>query len=228
MKHLFYLPLLAVLLSGCSTYFYSYVKSYEDTLEQKDNGDYVKPGDDIHITYSFSQQNGEVIYVIENRTENPISVDWNRSVLSVENNVYQYNSDANFRGSMKIRNSSSFSTGKVSGKVELPQDKLYIPPHAKARYVPISLSHIFNTQAIPDFCFKKEYIGISEMKIADFTEENSPLVFKSHLTIIDEKEKNESILEDAFYISRVIKTKDTNEILIDDARNKGNMFYIKR
>lgn len=228
MKNVFFLPLLVVLLSSCSTYFYSYVNSYGDTLEQKENGDYVKSGDNVRITYSFSQQDGEVIYEIENKSENPITVDWNRSVLSVNDNVYQRNSNANFKGRVNVSSISSSSIGTVSGSVELPNDKLYIPAQTKARYVPISLSSLFNTQTIPNSSFSKDFIGISEVKAADFTEENSPLVFKSHLTIIDEKEKSESIVEDTFYISRVIKMKEENDFLVDDARNKGNMFYIKR
>lgn len=226
MKHFFSLLLMAFALSSCSTYYYSNVNAYNDTLIQAEDGSFIHNDTTVVVTYSFSDRNGEFVYQIENRSDDPISVDWNKSVVSVDDKVYQDVNRGKISGSMSSQNYSHASTGSFSGKVELPNERLFIPPGEKTSYTAIALSQIFNLNSIPKSSFEKGYIGVSIVKRAQFTKEDSPLVFRSYLTIVNEKDHSERVIKDAFYISHVTKSKERTLGLVSTSRNQKNIFYI--
>ena len=226
MKHSISLLLMVFALSGCATYYYSSVQSNDDTLVQAEDGSFINNDSNVVVTYSFSELNGGFIYQIENRSNDPISVDWNKSVVSVEDKVFQDVNRGRISGSMSSQNNAYVSTGSFSGKVELPNERLFIPPGEKTTYTPIALSQIFNLNSIPKSSFEKGYIGVSIVKRAQFTKEDSPLVFRSYLTIINEKNHSERVIKDAFYISHVTKSKERTLGLVSTSRNQKNIFYI--
>ncbi|MDD4486400.1 MAG: hypothetical protein WC403_05495 [Proteiniphilum sp.] len=226
MKHSISLLLMVFALSGCSTYYYSYVNSYDDTLVQAEDGSFINEGSDVVVSYSFSEYNGGFVYQIENRSNDPISVDWNKSAVSMEDKVYQDANRGKISGSMSSQNLAYSSTGSFSGKVELPNERLFIPPGEKTSYTPVSVSQFFNLDAIPKSSFQKGYIGVSIVRRAQFTKEDSPLVFRSYLTIVNEKDHTERVIEDEFYISGVTKSKERTLGLVSTSRNQKNIFYI--
>jgi len=226
MKHSISLLLMFFALTGCGTFYYTTMNSYDDTLVQADDGSYINNDSDIVVTYSFSEYNGELVYHIENRSDDPISVDWNKSVISVKDKVYQNVSQGKISGNVSSQNLPYYSSGSFNGKVELPNERLYIPPGEKTSYTPIAMSQIFDLDAIPKSSFQKGYIGVSVVRTAQFTKENSPLVFRSYLTIVNEKANTERVIKDEFYVSHVTRTKEKPLGLSSDARDKKNLFYI--
>ncbi len=226
MKHSISLLLMVFALSGCATYYYSSVQSNDDTLVQAEDGSFINNDSNVVVTYSFSELNGGFIYQIENRSDDPISVDWNKSVVSVEDKVYQDVNRGNISGSVTSQHVPNYSIASISGKVELPNERLFIPPGEKTSYTPIAISQFFNLNKIPKSSFEKGYIGVSIVRTAQFTKDDSPLVFRSYLTIVNEKDQTERVIKDEFYIAHVTRTKERPLGLTATAREQKNHFYI--
>lgn len=228
MKHSISLLLMVFSLSGCATYYYSSVQSNDDTLVQAEDGSYINNDSNVVVTYSFSEQNGGFVYQIENRSNDPISVDWNKSVVSVEDKVFQDVNRGKISGSVNSQQSPTYTIGSFSGKVDFPNERLFIPPGEKTSYTPIAISQFFNLNKIPKSSFEKGYIGVSTVRTAQFTKETSPLVFRSYLTIVNEKDHSERVIKDEFYISYVTRTNERPLGLIATAREQKNLFYIRK
>lgn len=230
---IYLLALLSVfMLSNCTTYYYSTVQSYENQLPQNEDGSFSNEREDIVITYSFQNENGDLVYDIINNTDDPYMVDWERSVLVLEDNIMPIKSDrARFEGDMRTTTylfgeNSSYGSGSISGTITLPQNKLFITPHSKVAYSPIALmGTVFNWDVIKK-TFRKIKAVNKEVEQLSFQEHNTPLKFKSYITLINDADKTQTVFEDTFYISdyyhsRTFKTFDEN------ALKRGNTFYIQ-
>ena len=227
------LTLLSVFaLSSCSTYYYSTVQSYENQLPQNEDGSFSNERDDIVITYSFQNENGDLVYDILNNTDDPYMVDWNRSVLIVEDQVTQIRSNkARLDGEVRTTtyrfgDQVDYGSGSVTGNILIPQNTLFIAPHSKIAYSPISLiGTVFNWGVVKN-TFKKIKAANKEIEQLNFEEHNTPLKFKSYITLINDRDKSQAVFEDTFYISDyyhsgTFKTFDENFL------KRGNTFYIE-
>lgn len=220
---------------SCTTYYYSTVRPYgSETLQNEDGSFQTKtPRRDLSVTYSFKDLDGKIIYKIHNDSDDPVFVDWSRSVIIAEDHAVQLkNNEAYFQGDANTttyRFSDSdyaFSSGNISGTVVLPQTDLFIPPHSKIEYSPMELSRILNLE-IPAYLYQKRNIGNSEVSFANFTEENTFLKFRSYLTLINDRDKSQIVFEDTFFISEIIKTGSKNILLTRDALQRNDFFYIE-
>ena len=135
-----FIVLLGGLLSSCTTYYFTTVKSYENQLPQNEDGSFLAEKKDVAIIYSFQNDKGDIVYDIINDSDDPYMVDWERSVLIVENKVTPINrNSAQFKGSIntttyRFGGETGYTSGSVSGSIFLPQNKLFITPHSKVSY----------------------------------------------------------------------------------------------
>jgi hypothetical protein len=104
----------------------------------------------------------------------------------------------------------------------------FLPPHA---YVTKELIGITNQalESLPDSIFSRKSLqsmeGYSQVKLASFTADNSPLVFKSYLTLMvgDTLAKPMSC-QHRFYVSELVKTDLPPQMFLGDTR--ADRFYV--
>lgn len=224
---------LGLLMSGCTTYYYSTVQSYEKELVRNENGSFRASHNDLSVTYSFKDLGGKVVYEIHNESDDPVFVDWSRSVIIAEDYAVQLrDNNARFHGEVNTTtyhfSNSNYTTssGSISGRVLLPQSDLFVPPHAKVVHSPMALSRVLNLD-IPAYMYQKRDIGLSSVRFAEFSQENTPLKFRSYLTIVNDRDKSQTVFEDVFFISEIIKTGSKNDLLSRDVQQRGDIFYIE-
>lgn len=157
-------------------------------------------------------------------------VDWERSVLIVENRVTPINQNqARFTGyinttTYRFGGQTGYGSGSVSGSILLPQNKLFITPHSKVAYSPVSLFEtILSSKSI-----KKIYKNIDNTQVEidnlSFTEFNSPLTFKSYVTLINEKDESRIVFEDTFYVANYSRASNLKGFK-NNTLKKGNTFF---
>lgn len=231
MKKLTYLlfVLSAFLFSSCNIYYYSTVSAYEQRVPQNDDGSFTTEKDDIIVTYSFVDKGGSVVYDVYNQSNDPVFVDWTKSVLIAEDHALQYSRSS---GKTKTYQFSDISDVVASEgqsisveKIVLPQDALFIPPHSRVSYSPVSLCNVYNMK-LPKSVYKKVQVGGTDINGVYFTPQDSPLLFRSYLTVVNGKSYAETVFEDIFYISSAYKTLSKNDILMELVRKRGDTFYI--
>lgn len=223
------------LLSACKTHFYPVVDSYQEGLFRNEDGSFGATRDSLSVTYSFKDSGGNVVYEIHNASSDPVFVDWSRSVLIAEDHAVQLRDNiARFDG-RAITTTYQFSnsnygvhTSDISGQIVLPQNDLFIPPRSKIEYSPMSLSRILNLDILPASLFQKRDVGYTPVKFVKFSEENTPLKFRSYLTIVNDRDKTRTVFEDQFFISEIVKTSSKNSLLDNDVMRRGDMFYIEK
>lgn len=220
--------LLSIALSSCNTYYYGVVQSYENRVPQNDDGSFTAEKDDVFITYSFVNQGGSVVYNIYNQSEDPVFVDWGKSVLIAEDQALQYSRGTTktktYQFSDSSRSVQEGGKGVAVEKIVIPQDALFVPPHSRVSYSPILLYDVYNMK-LPASAYQKVQVGGTTIKGVYFTPQNSPLLFRSYLTIVNSKTNAETVFEDIFYISSSYKTLSKNDILMRLVRERGDTFY---
>lgn len=231
---IFFLLLASLLLPSCTTYYYSSVESYENQLVANEDGSFTTSHNDISVTYSFKDLGGKVMYEINNESGDPIFVDWSRSVLIAEDYAVQYKDNtAHFGGNVntvtyRFSNSDYVtSSGSVSGQIVLPQNELFVPPHSKTVYSPMSLSRVLDVRQFPQTAFDKRVEGASEVFFITFSEKDTPLKFRSYLTIVNDRDKSQTVFENTFFIAEIVKSSSQNPLLARDVKLRGDWFSIE-
>ncbi len=214
-------------LSGCSSYYYSILSSNDRVGIRSDLGDFVQETDTVVVSYSFNGENAPVSIIIYNKLDEPLFVDWTRSALIIDDiaTVYQdkkvlvegetesVSHGESYRWNSRITENVATSRGSFAGSVFLPKGVDFIPPKSKIENIPLNLP------GIPfDKILKEEYVkenimtndlSMVSVRTKEFTESDSPLCFRSYLTLYTDdhngKQRKYMFFERNFYISKLIK-----------------------
>lgn len=216
MKYLFAILAVSFMLSSCgSTYFYTTISSLDYDMAQNDDGDFISENDSVLVAYWFNGENAPIFINVYNKTETPLYVDWAESSLIIGNNAMSY--DGN------IINISDEYGNRYEDEIS------FVPPRSRVTFntmpfVDLSYDNIpdknFSDSKIPD----KDGL-INKVKILDFDENNTPLRFRSFLTLYKNPD-NPFTAEHEFFVSKVIKSKDlTPKSITDDLFKRGDLFY---
>lgn len=216
-------------LSGCNTYYYSVVQSYEERVPQNADGSFTTVKNDIVLTYSFVNQDGEVVYDIYNQSQDPIYVDWSKSVLIAEDQAIQYKQPSSgYTKTYQLSDNTSVASSDENvistNKLVLSDDVMFIPPHSRVSYSPIALYNLYNME-LKKSVYQNVQIDGTDVKGVYFTPQTSPFLFRSYLTVVNSKNNTETVFEDIFYISSAYKTTSQNNILMRLVRERGDTFY---
>lgn len=223
MKPLILLLLLA-LCASCSTYQYVTVDS---PIKSKDSHAFIVENDTVRLAYDFSGQQGPVTITIYNKLSIPLYVDWSKSALIVGDERIPYhsnNSTINADLTSTGLQNSTYRTASLAGVIKSDDAFSFIPPQSlvkeRQRILKPDLFKLSNIPSVP------ENDKVNGMKVTSFpfTRENSPLIFRSFLTLSTDQRFNSPIYFDhRFWVSEVRQTlaEPTNFVYQSDR------FYIR-
>jgi hypothetical protein len=212
-----YLPatLFIVLFSSCTTYQYMTVNS--SSTGKNEQKDFVVENDSVRVQYNFNGADAPVNILIQNKLNQPMYIDWKRSALIINDRAVSYVAEkipiSGVIGASTY-NYSYYSTttyGGLYAEARVPGQTDFIPPQSYITKTPLRVSNC-RVEGIPDTSFKKENViildgSVRRLKRATFTEDDSPLRFKSYLTFITGDSLNKAVTyQHSFYISEIINT----------------------
>lgn len=230
-------------LSACSSYYYSTLRSDDGTGIRDEAGDFVQENDTVRISYSFNGEDAPISITVQNKSEVPLFVDWTRSSLIIDETATSYY-DTNMPVSGSTESQSVAmgdgyhdSEGSFDGHLSVPKGIDFIPPRSRVERAPLRLS-AFTFDEIP-----KEAYVVEQMKVASgstvkvrsktFTEADSPLRFRSYLTLyagdLQGTARKTMVFERQFYVSRLLKTGNVPPDRLEEGqRRSGDLFYVHK
>lgn len=204
---------LALTAAGCSRYQYITINSNHVKQRETGSHDFVITNDSLEITYNFKGENAPVNIKITNKLDRPIAIDWKRSALIVNDQAISYMPDelkttgSAVTSSYNWSRSWSTSYTSFSSTTPLPVDWQMIPPKSYIQRIPMGVTNSFlNDEYKTPFVKTKKLTADGTevlVKEASFTEETSPLKFRSYLTVLTEGEGkiHPVVFEHSFYAS---------------------------
>lgn len=228
--------------SSCSTYQYMTVNS--NNIQQNDKKEFLLENDSISLKYNFNGARGPINLEVKNKLGKPVYIDWKRSALIINDRAISF-----APGSLTVSTSSSTSvTAPLTGNrhlndvststsaqstVEFPGDREFIPPTAKVNRMPMYVTGGF-LDAPAGTEFKRVKLGEGSgypvtVKMASFSETNSPLRFTSYLTLyVDGDMDKPVVFKHDFYISELLNTGKEPSFFRAIANNEGNFCYVSK
>ncbi len=199
-------------MTRCVSYQYATLSSNMDVNEARE---FIFENDTLQIKYSFEGSNSPVHLTFFNKSEQALFIDWRRSALVFDDQSYTYwrdSYDIQATGEVNSRvnyfNGISTSSVAISGNAERAETITFIPPKSPKKIQILSINN--NYVELKD---KSERIGLKikeGMINADrfnFTRENSPIYFRSILTLsLNPDFKSEFISENEFWVSEIIQS----------------------
>lgn len=241
MRKIFPFLIAIVSFSSCSRYYVSTLES-SNTLKNEATGEFKFENDTLAITYNFHGFNAPISIELYNKLNEPLYVNWQKSALIKGDRATSYSGkqltfNAKLSGSSLggFEHFNSLETtdynAKISGAATLPEEISFIPPKSRITKVPLTLAQI-DYKAISDTLYQRSYIALTGRpgvwaKEASFNSQNSPLNFKSYLTLYtqNQNEQHNFSLRQDFYISNLIKTGANPKVMTAMERKPGNIFY---
>lgn len=236
------LPLSCALLLciSCSRYQYATING-SSGITQNDKLEFVAENDSVRLTYNFNGANAPINITVQNKLQKPIYIDWQRSALIVNGKAISYvptemKIDGGFSSSSYYNghHASGFSAthGNIHATASLPTQMDFIPPQSYLNKTPMGVTNKL-IQNVPDTAFRRYNFTVADgysvpVKAAVFTENSSPLRFRSYLTLMVGDSTNKPVIcEHSFYISQLINTAQPPESIWLTSAYRGNQFYIK-
>lgn len=222
----FVLSVVIIFFTSCSpTYFFATLDTSNEYVEKVENGDFLFETDTLWIAYCFKGENAPVQITAFNKTDEPLYIDWSRSALIIDNMAMTYAGEK-FKYSEEWFDSESVAQRNTS--VSVSDNTTFIPPKSMVSEIPLYLSPNF------EHIDKKEYKNVYmvnklnqplQVGRVNFEEDNTPLKFRSYLTVYSQPDKPMVFSQD-FYLQNIIKTSslrpnDFGDNLID----RGDLFY---
>lgn len=247
---LFVLSVVALFsLSSCSSYYYSVLESNDTIGEKNGNRDFVIENDSVFISYCFYGEDAPISITVYNKMDEPLFVDWQRSALIIDDvatSYYQekvpiqgqtessYSGDA-YRWNRNYSITDGYSAGSFAGEIALPKGVSFIPPKSKVESTPLRLSNFPFDQIPKDQYtrqkFAKSNSSVVTVRVKKITEEDTPLAFRSYLSLYtadqDNGKRKYSTFESSFYVSQLIKTGNVSPASFDAGKKQaGDFFYV--
>jgi hypothetical protein len=188
-----------LILTGCARYQYVFVDSH---LRQNDKKEFIKENDTVTIKYSFVGENFPVTMTISNKLQQPLYIDWDRSVAVI--NDVQVDSPFNNEG--QIGFIAPLSSVTISGNILRSQFIEFDPndPRIKVEMTGGSMKGVKYT----------------------YTENSTPLFFRTVLALTTNENLSVPIFYDySFWVSDIVESaSDPNSVTY----NPPNKFFIKK
>lgn len=233
-----------LIIISCSRYQLNVVSS-NNTIRNQQTGDLEFENDSVKIAYSFYGPDAPVTVNVLNKLDKPLYIDWQKSAMVIDGKAVSYVADKiAINGSVdaqtdtyKYNNNPAFSnpsytTGTINAVAGLPKTSTFLPPHSHASNTSVMLTGGFLN--IPDSAFHKitmirkfqDTVELVKVKAANFTDETSPLKFRSYITmyIVNGNDAKPVSYQQDFYISRSLTSTQNPKDLTEFNQKSGNFF----
>ncbi len=213
-------------LASCSRYQVNVISS-TNSRQNQESGDFEFENDSVKISYSFYGIDAPVQVTVYNKLDKPQYVDWQKSAVIVGNEAISYTPDKiNINGnvaaqtntykafSTPVTGTPSYTSGNINAVASLPQSTTFLPPHTQSTMATVRLANGF--LPVPDSAYKKvrmlhsgyDPTGFTKVNTAYFEQGNSPLAFKSYLTMytVDGSQSSPVVYQQSFYVSKTFTT----------------------
>ncbi|MBD3750670.1 MAG: hypothetical protein IE931_14375 [Sphingobacteriales bacterium] len=238
-KNLPFLMMLGLaLLSSCASYQISTISTQN---ENQNTDPFTFENDSVKIVYDFKGYNAPLTVSIQNKLNQPLYVDWNKSLLVFDNNSISL-SGANIQiqgrinGSSENYGSTTYSNQNANLSASKPLNVDYLLPKATIKRQTIYVANEMMKQAKGksgySYINRTDGSGVTKVATETFNPDNSPLKFKSYITLfteVDGKPAAKSMMcEKSFYVSDIknVASKPKNFTYYTEA-NK-NVFYTSK
>jgi hypothetical protein len=203
------------ILQSCASYQYLTIESQD--LFSEENV-YYHETEDYRLEYRFDGRNLPINITIENKSMQPIYVDWSKSAAVANGFPLSYIPDNTFSGTSHIRTSSvieNYSETRFSGSMSNNPHVSFIPPNSKKQRTVLQLISSMNNSG--------QNIPMDLDRDMEYTIDDSALKFRSYLTIYkNESMEKEEIIDHSFFV-RYSKTKEQSPTSIDLNENESYM-----
>lgn len=226
-------------LTSCSKYYINTIESV-NILKDKKTGVFKYENDSIKLTYSFFGENAPIQIAVQNKMAIPLYIDWSKSALILNDKAVSYSGNkVSIAGTFSADSYSFYrgsrsSDGSINASADLPEGVTFIPPGSMIDRTPLYLTNS-GLESFPDSAYKtKEYIypaqGVIKVKSAYFTKDNSPLSFKSYLTLYTTADQviKPLALQHDFYISKSIRTHSNPKNVAEYQNKSPDLFYTQK
>lgn len=236
---------------SCSSYYYSTLSSNDEIGMKNDDNDFIQESDSVLVSYCFYGENAPVSITIYNKMDEPLFIDWQCSALIIEDVATSYYQDEasirmrtesvttgeTFSWSKSYSSTGGTTSGSASGEISIPRGVSFIPPKSKITSTPLTLAN-FPFDRIPKEAYTKRKLAtvgseVVSVRVKKFTEEDSPLFFRSYLTLytggLAGQHTRQWVLERSFYIGELIKTGNLPpQNFQAGAQEAGDFFYVHK
>lgn len=232
MRNLYLLLIIGITLfaGSCSTtYFYSTISSSDPYTTKNRKGEFIQEGDSIDVIFRFGGENAPVTLSVINKSSRPYYINWRQSGITLDKTNTTYGKKiAKVKLAEKSKGTIDF--GRFMSD---PGQLQYIRPHGRYTKQLVRLTG-FRFHKIPNNEFVKQqteadkYGADKEFRAIKFEENNTPLIFKTHLTVYEDINQDFSPLffESEFFLSEVIRS-GKNANIANYRQHSGATFRVK-
>lgn len=240
-KNLPFLMMLGLaLLSSCASYQISTISAQN---ENQNSDPFTFENDSVKIVYDFKGYNAPLTVSIQNKLNQPLYVDWNKSMLVFDDNSISLSgADIQIKGNLSgtIYNYGSIGSS-INQNADLSASKPlnvdYIIPKATIKRQTIYVANEM-IRNVSDKFLGYSYIispdgsGATKVPTATFNQENSPLRFKAYITLYtanDEMQIKKSITYNkSFYVSDIKNVNTKPSAITYYSEADKNVFYTRK
>ena len=254
---LFVICIVVVTLVGCSPRYVQLFKTKANNSISTDST-YKYESDTLLINYSFWYNKGIMAFSIYNKLSIPLYIDWKRSSFVSNIYKFNYWSDEvvtkgkSFTSSagssyggifryngpliipyLTLNNTSTVSSSTFESKAVKPERITFIPPKSviyKSTYFLTERDYTEKIGAMQSIEKRADNPKRKKTTIytRNFSEANSPLVFRNFMTISSSEDfKNESYIDNGFFVHE-IKIIDKRHFEVWQLDSKGKTIYVNK
>lgn len=215
------------LLSSCKKF--QYVTVVGDSYRAEINENIIET-DSVLIRYDFRGRGCPVTINVVNKLNQPLYVDWSKSSVIINGQRFSYWSDAatikSNTESIEYQWTKNISTtnSTTNGVIVKNERVSFIPPHSGVIYTPVHLRKQWIE--LPDTSTAKKVQIATQVesmngKLYSFTQDASPLEFRSFLTTsTNEQFTSPRFFDNTFWINNIIETQASPDNLLNTFPNQ--------
>jgi hypothetical protein len=227
--------MLLLSLTSCSKYYINTMSS-SNLLKDEKTGEFEYDNDSVKISYGFTGKDAGLRIKVYNKLQVPLFVDWAKSAIIYKDKAITFLPDkAKLSGDISTTtwdNTVPTTTeSTMNGTIQIPKDISFIPPNSSVEKTARFLeSNIFKN--IPDSLYldhESLYTteGEVKVKVGNFDHANSPLAFRSYLTLYTQEGTKNNIFsfDKDFFVSKSVITSVSPEHLENYSSPSADVFY---
>ena len=219
-------------MNGCSVYQYATLSGNDIT--QNDQKEFVGENDSLKIVYNFNGYNCPVNITVYNKSAKPLYINWKKSaVISNGKATSYYSPDFKVNGtingySLNWANGFSNQNSNINANINAQEGMEFIPPLAYITKKTLEVSDLLYNRT--DTSMKK-YIMLENFeeyrtRRKTFTQENTPLLFRSYLTVVFVGNEKETSIEHTFYINEIIQNHTSPQNFIGSVTGRADTYFV--